>query len=84
NFYSGWLQSDTKAFFSVIFGAFLAVIVLSWLEVVVRILVLLAAGALVRLDLQTANYGEWQAFGIICATSLCGFTLGVIMHQLFY
>ncbi|MBW4543245.1 MAG: hypothetical protein KME25_02175 [Symplocastrum torsivum CPER-KK1] len=82
NFYTGWLQSDTRAFFSVIFGAFFAVIILSWLEVVVRILVLLAAGALVRLDLQTADYGEWQAFGIISAVSLGGFSLGVIMHQL--
>ena len=82
NFYTGWLQSDTRAFLSVIFGAFLAVIILSWLEVVVRVLVLLAAGALARLDLQTAGYGEWQAFGIIAAVSLGGFSLGVIMHQL--
>lgn len=82
NFFGSWLQSDTRAFFSVIIGAFLAVIILCWLEIFVRILVLLSAGALARLDLQTAGYGEWQSFGILAGFSLIGFGLGIVSHEL--
>lgn len=82
NFYTSWMKSDTKAFFAVIIGAFLAVIILRWIEVFLRILVLLLAGALVRLDLQTAGYGKWQSFGILLFVSLIGFSMGLVLYQL--
>jgi hypothetical protein len=82
SFFGSWLQSDTRAFISVVVGAFVAVVLLCWLEVVIRILVLLSAAALVRLDLQTAGYGEWQAFGILAIASITGFGLGVVALQL--
>jgi apolipoprotein N-acyltransferase len=77
--YTGWLKSDTRAFFAVIFGAFLAVIILYWIGIFAHIFVLLSAGALVRLDLQTTGYGKWQSFAILVAVSLIGFGLGVIL-----
>jgi hypothetical protein len=55
--------------------------VLAWIEVFIRILVLIAAGALARLDLQTAGYSRWQAFGILFSVSLIGFALGVVKQQ---
>ncbi len=67
---------------SVILGAFVAVIIINWIEVFIRILVLISAGALVRLDLQTAGYSNGQAFGIIVSVSLSGFGLGVLANQL--
>ncbi len=82
NLYSGWLKSDTRALISVILGAFVAVIILCWLRVFIRILVLLAAGALVRLDLQTVGCRGWNAFTILTVASLTGFSLGVIMHYI--
>jgi hypothetical protein len=82
NFYSSWLKSDTRAFISVIVGAFLSVIIIRWIEVFLRIMVLISAGALVRLDLQTGGYSKWQSFGILTAVSLVGFVMGVISHQL--
>lgn len=82
NFYSSWLKSDTRAFISIIIGSFFAVIILKWIEVFIRILVLISAAALVRLDLQTAGYRRWQAVGILLAVSLIGFYLGVITYQL--
>jgi hypothetical protein len=82
NFYTSWMKSDTKAFFAVIFGAFFAVVILHWVDVFAHILVLLSAGALVRLDLQTAGYTKWQAFGVLVFVSLVGFGLGFIGHQL--
>ncbi|NES84680.1 MAG: hypothetical protein F6K10_26560 [Moorea sp. SIO2B7] len=80
--YGTWMKSDTKAFVSVIFSSFLAVIILRWIHYSSRILVLIAAAALTRLDLQTEGYGEWQAFWIICGVSLTGFSLGLLVHQL--
>lgn len=82
-FYKTWLKSDTTAFVSVIIGAFVAVVILHWFETFIRILVLLSAGALVRIDLQTAGYNKWQSFGILIFISLLGFSLGIIMNQLF-
>ncbi|HEY9597742.1 MAG TPA: hypothetical protein V6D33_08740 [Cyanophyceae cyanobacterium] len=82
NFFGSWLQSDTRAFFSVIIAAFLSVIILCWIQIFIRILVLLSAGALARLDLQTARYGEWQSFGLLAFFSLTGFGLGVVAHLL--
>ncbi len=81
-FYTGWLKSDTKAFFSVILGAFIAVIIINWIQISIRILVLLSAGALVRLDLKTAGYSKWQSFGILIVVSLAGFSLGIVSNQL--
>lgn len=83
SFYTSWLKSDTRAFLSVIVGAFLAVIIINWLAIFIRILVLLSAAALVRLDLQTAGYTKWQAFGILLSVSLAGFGLGVLTQHLF-
>jgi uncharacterized membrane protein len=79
--YTSWLKSDTRAFASVIVGAFVAVVIITWIDVFVRILVLLSAGALVRLDLQTGGYSKWQAFVILISLSLTGFGLGAIAHQ---
>jgi len=81
-FYTSWLKSDARAFLSVIVGAFVAVLIVTWLEVFVRILVLLSAAALVRLDLQTAGYNEWQCFSILVIISLTGFGLGILTQYL--
>ncbi len=76
--YASFLQSDSRAFASVIIGAFVAVIFIKWIDVFVRILVLISASALARLDLQTAGYSKWQAFWILLIVSLSGFGLGVL------
>jgi hypothetical protein len=81
-FYTSWLKSDTRAFLSVILGAFVAVLIITWIAVFVRILVLLSASALVRLDLQTAGYNEWQSFWILVIGSVIGFGLGVLTQYL--
>ncbi len=80
--YSSWLQSDFRAFMSVIVGSFFAVIIIGSLDVFIRILVLIAASALARIDLQTANYSEWQAFWLLSLVSLTGYSLGIITRQL--
>ncbi|MGQ4647750.1 hypothetical protein [Lyngbya aestuarii] len=81
-FVETWLKSDNRAFVTVIIGSFLAVIVLGSLHIFIRFLVLFCAGLLARLDLQTAGYGDLQAFGVIAIFTLTGFSLGLTMQQL--
>lgn len=80
--YASVLQSDSRAFMSVIVGAFLAVIIINWIGVFFRILVLICASALARLDLQTARYSKWEAFGILFVVSLAGLGLGILAKLL--
>jgi len=80
-FYSSWLQSDLRAFISVVVGSFFAVIIIVSLDVFVRILVLIAAAALARIDLRTPSYSEWQAFWLLSVVSLSGYILGIISQQ---
>jgi hypothetical protein len=80
--FSSWLASDARAFISIIILSFLCVVVLTWLEVFAQFFVLLAAGILVRLDLQTAGFGEWQAFFSLAGMCLASFALGVFFNYL--
>ncbi len=83
-FYASFLKSDSRAFVSVIIGAFVAVIIIRWIDVFFRILVLICASALARLDLQTAGYSKWQAFGILVFVSLTGFALGILAKHWYW
>jgi len=77
---SSMLQSDARAFVAVVVGAFAVVVALTWLRYFARLMVLLAAGALARLELQSANYGEWSAFAVLTIASLGGFGLGLLLY----
>uniref|UniRef100_A0ACD5GPQ5 Uncharacterized protein n=1 Tax=Desertifilum tharense IPPAS B-1220 TaxID=1781255 RepID=A0ACD5GPQ5_9CYAN len=52
--------------------AFAAVLAISQIYIFATGLILLSAGSLARLDIQTAGYTERQAFWILTATSLIG------------
>lgn len=80
--FSSWLASDARAFIAIITLSFLTVVVLTWIQVFAQFFILLSAGMLVRLDLQVAGFGEWQAFGIMVAISLASFALGVGINYL--
>lgn len=77
------LSSDTVAFAIVIIVSFLAAAIVIWIDVVTRVLVLVTAGLLARLDLYRAGLGQWQAFWILTVLSLTGFALGWAMHDYF-
>ena len=79
--YSSWLQSDFRAFMTIIVGSFLVVIIIGSLNVFVRILVLVAAGILARIDLQTRSCSEWQAFWLLSIFALIGYSLGIITQN---
>ncbi|WP_072620954.1 hypothetical protein [Spirulina major] len=80
NVLTGLIQSDSRAFVSVIILAFAVVILGTWFTIFIRLLVLFAAGALARLELQRLGYGEWVSFGLIVCVSLLGFGMGLGSH----
>ncbi len=82
--FASMLQSDARAFLTVVILAFAAVIALTWLRHFARLVVLIAAGSLARLELQAAEYGEWQAFSLLSVASLGGFGLGLWLHRYLY
>jgi len=74
------LKSDTTMFGSAIAAAFISVFLLSWIETVIHFLLLFSAGALVRLDLQSAGYSSKQSFWVLSIISLGGLFLGLGIH----
>lgn len=80
NYIDTLLKSDLSAFITIVVISFVAVIILRWIEISIRILVLVAAGALARLDLQTAGFSQLQAFLMLTFASLAGFGLGLVLN----
>lgn len=71
-----WLSTDMGAFLSIIVCSFIAVIVVTWLHLFTTCLVLISAGALARLDIQVSGFKKWRSFRILASVSLTGLGLG--------
>jgi hypothetical protein len=71
-----WFKSDTVAFLSIFMAALFASFILFWLQLFLYILTIIATEALARVDVQTAGFGNWQAFAILLFVSLTGLFLG--------
>lgn len=74
--FGSWLRSDANAFVSVLTWAFVAVLLISWLEEFIRFFVLLSAGMLCHLDLQLRGARLWQVFIILTGLGLGSFAVG--------
>jgi len=82
-FFGSWLTSDKRAFVTVLIFAFGFVFAITWIHIFARVLVLLAAGTLFRLDLQRAKFRRWQALTILLLTCVVGYAIGIFTHELF-
>src|SRR6476469_6830965 len=71
-----WFSSDFDAFLSIILGAFVAVVVFTWMHLFATCLVLISAGALARLDIQISGWKNWRAFAVLASICLTGVGLG--------
>lgn len=76
-----WLQSKLRSLISLIGGAFAMVIIFSWLELFIRILVLMAAAFLVRIDLISQGFSRNQTFCFLGTCALGSYSLGVLIHE---
>lgn len=70
------LASDLKAFLGAVLIAFLGVIIAFWLHTFAHFLVIMCAFLLAKIDMQAANFSDWQIFRIISFISLFGLFLG--------
>ena len=75
-------QSDLGLFLAVVTLGFFSVLVLSRIHLFYQGFILLCAGALARVDLQTLGFSEWQAFLVLASTSGAGLVLGWVMAYL--
>ena len=75
-----WFGSDTIAFVSAMAMAFFAVVLLSWIDIAAHGVILIAAGAMLRLEAQIAKLYGLQAFLLLAGVSLCGLGLGWVLH----
>jgi hypothetical protein len=82
-FFGTWLTSDKRAFLTVLVLAFGFAFAITWIHLFARILVLLAAGTLFRLDLQRAKFRRWQALTILLLTCVTGYAIGILSHETF-
>ena len=76
-----WFTSDTIAFCAIIAGAALASIVLNWFKIFIPIILILAAEALARIDLLTAEFNNIQSCSLLTVTSWIGLGLGWALGQ---
>lgn len=76
-----WFESKFRSIFTLICGAFLMAIVFSWLEVFLRVLLLIAAALLVRIDLISKGLSKGQVFCVLGIFALGSYSLGVLIHE---
>ncbi|MBR8827995.1 MAG: hypothetical protein DSM107014_08860 [Gomphosphaeria aponina SAG 52.96 = DSM 107014] len=81
-FFGSWLDSDVKGFMSVLIWTFAFVLMVCWLKYFIRLLVILAAVILARLELQLAGYQDWQISTILAVICLTGFGIGLFTFAL--
>lgn len=74
--FGNWLQSDASAFMSIMGLSFAVVVMFCWIEVFASLVIIVATGALARLDLQKEGCGKWQVFIVLTLCSVLGIGLG--------
>jgi hypothetical protein len=73
-----WLKTQLQVFTSIIGGALAVVLILCLFPYFVRFLLLLAAAALLRIELRGAGFGKRQAAIMLAVSCLTGFVCGVL------
>jgi hypothetical protein len=76
-----WLQSKLRSLITLILGAFAVVVIFSWIELFMRILVLIASALLVRIDLIAKGLSKGQIFLVLLTFGLGSYGLGVLIHE---
>jgi hypothetical protein len=71
-----WLRSDISAFILLVVAAALVSVMLLWLHIFLKLVALLAAETLVRLELSPSGFGMVKSFWLLMITALLGLALG--------
>lgn len=74
-----WFRSDTIAFLSLLMLAAFASILLNWFKIFVPVIMVLCSEALVRIDLQTAEFSYFASLAVLIIVTWMGLGLGWVM-----
>jgi hypothetical protein len=77
-----FFKTDIRAFILIILASIGSVILLTWLQLFVDVVVLCTAGLLVSLDLRTGGWNKPIALLIIIGWQLLGMSAGLYLHDL--
>jgi predicted membrane protein len=75
-------KTDTSAFIVATILAFLCVVIITWLHIFFHILVVVAAGMLVRIDTQTGKWSYRHIFWLLASSTILGLGLGALAQML--
>ena len=75
-----WFKTDLGTFVSVLFASFMIVVIATYLDTFAKVLLILSATTLSRIELQTLGIKNWSAFFWLIATSLLGLGIGFGFH----
>jgi hypothetical protein len=81
-FFRSWFKNDISAVLSILGWSLAVVFIFHRWAVFSRVLILLAATILGRLELQEAGYNRWQVFLMITILCLGSFGLGIWAYNL--
>ncbi|XLQ11459.1 MAG: hypothetical protein KPI85_08320 [cyanobacterium endosymbiont of Epithemia adnata isolate EadnSB Bon19] len=75
-------KSDNRAMISVLWWTFAVVLMVCWLEYFIKLLLLLCAATLGKLELQDKGYPQWKVLFILMIVCLGSFGLGLaVFHR---
>ncbi|MBD2036735.1 hypothetical protein H6F76_17135 [Leptolyngbya sp. FACHB-321] len=74
--FSHWLRSDTSAFILLVVAAALLSVMLLWIHIFLKLVTILAAETLTRLELSSSGFSVVKSFWLLMITALLGLTLG--------
>jgi hypothetical protein len=78
--FGGFFRADARALILIILGSIVSVILLTWLQIFVDVVVLCAAGLLVSLDLKTRGWSKPLTLLMIIGWQLLSLSLGLCLH----
>ena len=77
-----FFKTDTRALILIIFTSIMSVILLTWLQFFVDLIVLSTAGLLVSLDLKIRNWSKSVSLLLIIGWQLLGMSTGLYLQHL--
>jgi hypothetical protein len=81
-FFSSWFKNDVRTVISILGWSLAIVFIFHKWAVFSRVLILLAATLLGRLEFQEAGYNRWQVFLMLTILCLGSFSLGIWLYNL--
>jgi hypothetical protein len=78
-----FFKTDTRAFILIVLTSILSIILLTWVQFFIDIVVMCTAGLLVSLDLKTGGWSKPMSLLLVIGWQLLAMSTGLCLHYLF-